>query len=58
MTPEQFKERMLNISKEHYEEEDEEDSHRKMDKLMCEVLVELGYKDGVDIFKNMPKYYA
>lgn len=28
------------------------------DKLMCDVLTQLGYGEGVEIFKNAPKWYA
>lgn len=37
---------------------DEEEAHRMADKLMCDILIELGYGEGVDIFKKIPKWYA
>lgn len=37
---------------------DEEDIHYDMDNLMCEVLTELGYGDGVKVFRNEPKWYS
>jgi len=37
---------------------DPEAGHSNADKLMCEVLSELGYKEGVDIFNNMLKWYS
>ena len=37
---------------------DEEDAHVLADALMCEILRELGYGEGVDIFLNMSKWYA
>ncbi len=39
-------------------EVDMELSHICMDKLMATVLESLGYGEGVDIFKNAPKWYA
>ena len=35
-----------------------EDRHVAADRLMCEVLKELGYGDGVAIFESMGKWYA
>ena len=59
MTPEEFKERMRDAADAkngaHY---DIEDSHRAMDRVMCELLRELGYGEGVDIFEDEPKWYA
>lgn len=37
---------------------DMEDAHIEMDELMCEVLTFLGYHEGVEIFKQVPKWYA
>lgn len=37
---------------------DQEDAHRMADKLMCDVLRHLGFGAGVEIFENMPKWYA
>ena len=33
-------------------------AHSKADKLMCELLTELGYGEGVKIFDDMFKWYA
>jgi len=55
MEPEEFKKRMSEINS---HDNDEETDHKKADMLMCEVLESLGYGEGVEIFKNMPKYYA
>lgn len=66
-SPEEFAEKMRNIPKVLDEREarrgrgwgwDAEDSHELADQYMCELLVELGYGEGVDIFKDMPKWYA
>ena len=37
---------------------DVEVAHYKADQLMCELLTELGYGEGVEIFKDMSKWYA
>ena len=37
---------------------DNEEAHIKMDALMCEVLEKLGYKEGIEIFNNTPKWYS
>lgn len=54
MTPEEFKNRMLEISDNY----DEEMAHIYADGLMCDLLRELGYGEGVDVFEDMPKWYA
>lgn len=54
MTPEEFKKEMLEISK----IGDEEAQHEIADDLMCEILKELRYEEGVEIFKEMDKWYA
>lgn len=38
--------------------DDTETAHYYADELMCELLCELGYGEGVNIFKNMAKWYA
>lgn len=37
---------------------DVEAAHVYADDLMCTVLYQLGYGKGVDIFRNMEKWYA
>lgn len=55
ITPEEFSRRMRKI----YDEcVGSELAHIMMDNLMCEVLKSLGYKEGVDIFQSMSKWYA
>lgn len=56
MTPEKFADKMNAIFNEYFN--DEERRHIAMDNLMCEVLRELGYGDGIDIFENADKWYA
>lgn len=59
MTPKEFAEAMQEVrdklkNKSLY---DEEDAHFEADDIMCGLLRDLGYSDGVDIFENMPKRY-
>ena len=35
-----------------------EELHKAADDILCEVLESLGYIEGVEIFKSMPKWYA
>lgn len=73
MTPEEFKTHMENISKDVMELDDQnpdmpsmieaahikiEAAHIKADELMCEILIELGYEEGIKIFKRMEKFYV
>lgn len=53
MNPEEFKKKM-----EALRSDDEEYSHRVMDDLMCELLTELGYGEGVKIFDEQGKWYS
>lgn len=55
ITPEMFKERMKEIRG---GDNDPESSHEEADALMCGMLKELGYRDGVKIFEEMEKYYS
>jgi len=55
MTPEEFKKNMAEISA--IAENNEEAAHRGADFLICLLLREIGYGDGVDIFRDMPKRY-
>ena len=55
MTPEQFRDRMKQISDECGW--DAERAHGDMDDLMCDVLSELGYQEGVAIFYAQNKLY-
>ena len=50
ITPEKFKLKMNELATS--SGLDEEDRHRRMDALMCEVLRSIGYDDGVDIFER------
>ena len=37
---------------------DPESLHGKMDELLCAVLRELGYEQGVRVFENTERWYA
>jgi 5'-deoxynucleotidase YfbR-like HD superfamily hydrolase len=54
MTPEEFAEKMKEIEISF----DPEKAHSKADDLLCAVLRELGYEDGIKIFEEMEKWYA
>ena len=67
ITPESFAEQMREISETEYiyNEKmcmsfgiDEETRHIMADDLICEVLESLGYADGVNVFREMPKWYS
>lgn len=47
---------MRRLNKKYYD--DPEEMHYYADMLMCELLTELGYNEGVEIFKEMPKWYS
>jgi len=54
MTPEEFKEAMKKFS----QNPDTEAAHTEADRLMCKLLTDLGYGNGVKVFKSMQKWYA
>ena len=68
MTPEEFANQMRELIDKHTHSTtffgkdtlylDKEDCHDAMDGLMCKVLTQLGYGEGVDIFNDTPKWYA
>lgn len=53
-TPEQFAAAMSQAAK----DRDTESAHATADDIMCELLRELGYEEGVEIFEQMEKWYA
>ena len=55
-TPEEFKSEIEEIIE--LTGESKENCHSHMDNLMCRVLTELGYGEGIVLFKNQPKWYA
>ena len=58
MTPKEFAQEMRNISLLSQDGGDNEIAHCDADDLLCQVLRELGYGEGVDIFEEMDKWYA
>lgn len=56
MSPKEFEERMRAIAED--PDYDEELGHGAADWLMMEVLRDLGYGAGVDIFESMDVWYA
>ena len=62
MTPEEFEQKMNDISTGSFygtdRMYDEEDMHRDMDNIMCNLLRDLGYGKGIDIFEDTPKWYS
>ena len=61
MTPEEFRLKMIEASliKSKYGNSiDKEVAHIAADNLMCELLEELGYVDGVKVFYDTNRWYA
>ena len=59
LTPEEFKNEMMKIRHEKYDiQDDEEVAHICMDQLILYLLISLGYREGVEIFIDTPKWYA
>ena len=60
MTPDEFKLEMIHIYGEVPEDEhyNEEKAHILADKVLCQLLCELGYGDGIDVFKQASRWYA
>lgn len=59
MTPEEFRDKMRAIFAEDKDSyPDLEASHANADGLMCELLRQLGYGEGVEIFEKADKWYA
>ena len=56
ISKEEFVEEMRKIAT--YNEGDPEGSHLSADELMCKVLTELGYGEGIEIFNSMCLRYA
>ena len=57
ITPEDFRDKMkyINYEANHY---DAEMPHVLADNLMCEILSKLGYGEGVELFKDMKRWYS
>jgi hypothetical protein len=57
MTPEEFKNKMETI-KEHWANHTSEILHCKADKMVANMLTELGYGEGAKIYSDLPKRYG
>lgn len=55
MTPEEFKRKMQEICS---NTDDREAMHGEADDLLCNMLIQLGYGDGVRVYEQTPKWYA
>ena len=61
ITPAEFEDEMREIANKVTDvsvDYHEEEAHGAADDLMCEVLKDLGYTKGVEIFERMPKWYS
>ena len=61
MTPINFAKKMRSIINDNIDREghyDCECGHLAMDNLMCDLLRDLGYGDGIDIFEDSGRWYA
>ncbi len=58
MTPEQFLDEMRHLALHEYGFGPLQKQHLEGDKLMCKLLTQLGYSEGVKIFQAMGKWYA
>ncbi len=56
--PDDFKNEMLYLEQEYGNGEDEEEFHKLADDIMCEVLNQLGYGEGIEVFRRNPKWYC
>lgn len=54
MTCEEFTAKMLKLQ----QMKDVEYRHKTMDELMCKLLRQLGYGDGIAVFEKTSKWYA
>ena len=58
MTPEEFRERMKELSDKAEDPGQRMGAHEEADDLMCDILEEFGYGEGVAIFKEMYIWYS
>lgn len=54
MTPQEFRKKMLECDA----SGDTEAAHGEADELMCDLLESMGYGDGVEVYREMNKWYA
>ena len=57
MTPEQFKQKMIELYDLESDDFDVGYSHVEADRLMMKILKALGYGDGIEIFKRAERWY-
>jgi len=61
MTPEEFKKEMEDASKARYIDSGRpnvKEIERRMIRTMCDLLRDLGYGEGIDIFENPLKWFT
>jgi hypothetical protein len=58
MTPDEFATKMRESFPSDDSYFDVEEAHAYADDVMCDILIELGYGEGVEIFKKARKWYA
>lgn len=59
MTKEEFYHKMLALKEEFIDKRDDKECfHDRADGLMCDLLIRLGYGEGVEVFLDTPKWYA
>jgi len=56
MTPKEFENIIRKIIHENYG--DTELVHEKLDEVLCNALIEVGYKNGIRLFKTIRKWYG
>lgn len=56
MTPEEFAAAMREIAR--TTRGDIEIAHALADKLLCDLLRALGYEQGIEVYEELPKWYA
>lgn len=54
MTPEEFAAKMAEIA----DDDNQENRHLAGDHLLCRLLIELGFDEGVAVFESMGKWYS
>jgi hypothetical protein len=56
MTPDEFKQKMQDAFS--ISNGDMETQHRFADDLLCDVLKDLGYGDGIEVYESIDKWYT
>lgn len=58
ITPKEFKEEMQKLEELYGNGKDEEEFHIEADHLICKVMANLGYYDGIRIFERNSKWWS